>query len=47
MPARIDHLKEAEEHIKASLLTSLSSTLTVGVVLILIVIFGVICAGRW
>jgi hypothetical protein len=47
MSVRIEHMKEAEERIKASLASTLASTLTVGVVMILVVIFGLVCAGRW
>jgi hypothetical protein len=46
MSVRIEHMKEAEERIKASLASTLTSTLIVGVVMILVVAFGVICAGR-
>ena len=46
MSARIMHVKETEERFRGSHAAVMTSTLTVGVVLIAIVIFGVICAGR-
>jgi hypothetical protein len=47
MAARIAHIRQTEDRVKASLASALTSTFTLGLVLLLVVIFGVVCAQHW
>jgi hypothetical protein len=46
MTARAHHIREAEEKIKASLYFALTSSITVGVVIVLVVAFALVLANR-
>lgn len=46
MSARLQHMKETEERMKAMLLSSLTATLLLGLTLVIVLAFGVVLAHR-
>jgi hypothetical protein len=46
MTARVHHVREAEEKLKASLYFALTSSVTLGVVIVLVLAFAIVLANR-
>jgi len=46
MTARVHHVREVEEKLKASLYFALTSSVTLGVVIVLVLAFAIVLANR-